>query len=118
MSKASFVDINYSHAHHWGYLKQDGVAFQSAGGCGPGGGSDGIVRHHIWVNNAFKPAVRWDGSEEIGGLDHHVVGVNTPGLTLTKGDEHRLFHNTGVLGFDNNNAMMKLRLSLIRLVVA
>ena len=108
MSKASHVDINWSRASYWGYLKQDGVAFQCAGGQLAGGGSDGTVRHHIWAHNAFKPAVRWDGTNGINGTDHHIAGANLPGLTLTKGDFHKVYHVSGVLGFDPNNPMLKI----------
>ena len=108
MSKASHVDINWSRASYWGYLKQDGVAFQCAGGQQAGGGSDGTVRHHIWAHNAFKPAVRWDGTNGINGTDHHIAGANLPGLTLTKGDFHKVYHMSGVLGFDPNNPMLKI----------
>ena len=109
MSKHSYVDVNWSRASYWGYFKQDGVAFQCAGGAiTGGGGSDGRVRHHIWAHNALKPAVRWDGTDGINGTDHHVAGANIPGLSLTKGDFHKLYHMSGTLSFDQNNPMLKI----------
>jgi len=116
MSKVGGVDVNWSRAYHFGYFQQDGVAWQAAGGFGAEieagtreiSGSWGVERHHLWVHDALKPAVRWDGHDGYHGTDHHEVSMNTPGHGMIKGDKHQLYNNTAVLGQDPNNTMFKV----------
>lgn len=109
MAKGTYVDVSWSRASYWGYFRQDGVAFQCAGGSAQGGGgSDGTVRHHIWIHNSQKPAVRWDGTDGINGTDHHIAGANVPSLTYIKGDYHKVYHMSGVLSNDPTTAMLKI----------
>jgi len=108
ISKVAYVDVSMSRASHWGYLQQDGVAWQSAGGDGIGGGSDGTIRHHLWVHDAVKPAVRWDGFDGINGTDHHEVAINVPGFGMIKGDQHHVYNSVGVLSHDPNATMFKI----------
>jgi hypothetical protein len=108
ISKVAYVDVSMSRAYQWGYFQQDGVAWQAAGGKGAGGGSDGTVRHHLWVHDALKPAVRWDGFDGINGTDHHEVAFNVPGFGMIKGDEHQVYNNVGVLPHDPNETLFKI----------
>ncbi len=108
MSKVAHVDVSMSRASHWGYFQQDGVAWQAAGGEGAGGGSDGTTRHHLWVHDSVKPAVRWDGFDGINGTDHHEVAVNVPGFGMIKGDYHQVYNSVGVLSHDPNETMFKI----------
>lgn len=108
ISKVAQVDVSMSRASHWGYLQQDGVAWQAAGGVGVGGGSDGTTRHHLWVHDAVKPAVRWDGFDGINGTDHHEVAINVPGFGMIKGDYHKVYNSVGVLAHDPNATMFKI----------
>ncbi|WP_040356673.1 DUF7594 domain-containing protein, partial [Colwellia piezophila] len=108
MFKGSYVNVNWSRASYWGYFKQDGVAFQ----CG-GNGSVSTVRHHIWVHNAFKGGVRWDGEDggiatQQGGLDHHLAGANVPGLAKIKGDYHQVYHMSGVLPLNGSASLINV----------
>lgn len=108
ISKVASVDVSMSRAYQWGYFQQDGVAWQAAGGKGAGGGSDGTVRHHLWVHDALKPAVRWDGFDGINGTDHHEVAFNVPGFGMIKGDYHKVYNNVGVLPHDPNDTLFKI----------
>ncbi|WP_019026102.1 DUF7594 domain-containing protein [Colwellia piezophila] len=108
MFKGSYVKVNWSRASYWGYFKQDGVAFQ----CG-GKGSVGNVRHHIWVHNAFKGGVRWDGedggiADQQGGLDHHLAGANLPSIAKIKGDYHQVYHMSGALPLNGSASMINI----------
>ena len=78
----------------------------AGGNLNSGGGGDGTVRHHIWVHNAYKPAVRWDGTDGINGTDH--LCWSNARVTLTKGDFHKVYQSTGVLSFDQTNPMLKV----------
>jgi hypothetical protein len=110
MVKHNFCDVTWNHAYHFGYLQQDGTAFQCAGGSGPGGGSDGRQRHHNWVHDCLKSPGRWDGNDGYNGWDYYNVVWNA-GSYKIKGDYHKVINNTCINtgGWDNQQAMIELR---------
>ncbi|MBI9017316.1 MAG: DNRLRE domain-containing protein [Phycisphaerae bacterium] len=96
MVKHTACDIEWCNFMYFGYFQMDGTAMQCAGGDGPGGGSDGTVRHHNWHHQAYKTGCRWDGDEGVNGSDHHFVSWNTPSSMNIKGDYHKVINNTSV----------------------
>ena len=91
MSKHMRGDVNWSRSYYFGYYQQDGTSWQCAGvNC------RGVERHHLWVHDAYKPAVRWDGYESSYGLDHHQVSSNTSAHGQLKGDGQQIYHLTAI----------------------
>jgi hypothetical protein len=101
---------NWSHASLFGWWMDDGTAFQTSGGQGAGGNSDGCVRKHHWIHDAVKGGVRWDGNNGINGTDHHEVIWNTKGGQMIKGDYHKVINNTVLnpVGLEADKAMQRI----------
>ncbi|MBL7214222.1 MAG: DNRLRE domain-containing protein [Phycisphaerae bacterium] len=109
MQKHTGMSINMSRSSFFGYLQQDGCAWQCAGGNGPGGGSDGTVRSYLWHHQAWKTGVRWDGDDGINGSDHHEVSMLVPASQNIKGDYHKVISNTSVALHDPGHPGIQLR---------
>ncbi len=80
----------------FGYLQDDGTAFQAAGR-----GQQGTVFSQNWVHDSPKSGLRFDGNESVdafaretfnGSMVRNVVFNNNGGL-MVKGDDHRVYNN-------------------------
>ncbi|VGO19646.1 CBM96 family carbohydrate-binding protein [Pontiella sulfatireligans] len=109
MQKHSYMDIHMSRAAYFGYLQQDGCAWQCKGGDGVGGPADGLVRSYLWHHQALKTGTRWDGDDGINGSDHHQVSMRVPASHNTKGDYHKVISNVSVALHDPTEPGMKLK---------
>jgi hypothetical protein len=83
--------------NRFGYLQDDGTAFQAAGA-----GQQGTIYMQNWVHDSPKSGLRFDGSEFAdaytretlnGTMVRNVVFKNNGGL-MVKGDDHRVYNNT------------------------
>lgn len=93
----------------WGYLQDDGVAFQM------GGGSQiGSITMQNWIYNSIKSGMRFDGGENSdpyiamdmlqGTMVRNVVWNNPLGY-MVKGDDHRVYNN---VAFNNSATGAKI----------
>ena len=93
----------------WGYIQDDGVAFQVAGG-----GQIGSISTQNWIHNTVKAGLRFDGPEDTdpyiqgkmiqGTFVRNVVWDNPLGY-MVKGDDHRVYNN---VAFNNNSTGAKI----------
>jgi hypothetical protein len=87
--------ILLNRVSRFGYLQDDGTAFQAAGG-----GQQGVLLTQNWLHDAPKYGLRFDGSEFADAYERGTyngamvrnVAFNTGGMML-KGDDHRLYSN-------------------------
>lgn len=88
--------IALNRISRFGYLQDDGAAFQAASK-----GQQGTVCAQNWVHDSPKAGLRFDGSEDAdafakgiynGTMVRNVVYNNNGGL-MVKGDDHRVYNN-------------------------
>jgi hypothetical protein len=91
---ASYIALN--RISRFGYLQDDGTAFQTSGK-----GQQGTIYMQNWVHDSPKSGLRFDGSEDAdafakgiynGSMVRNVVFNNNGGL-MVKGDDHRVYNN-------------------------
>jgi hypothetical protein len=85
-----------NRVNRFGYLQDDGTAFQASGQ-----GQQGTIYTQNWVHDSVKSGLRFDGSEHgdayakgifNGTMARNVVFRNNCGL-MVKGDDHRVYNN-------------------------
>lgn len=97
----------------WGYIQDDGVAFQVANG-----GQIGSISTQNWIFNSVKAGLRFDGPEDtspyangienakmIQGTFVRNVVWNNPLGYMVKGDDHRMYCN---VAFNNSATGAKI----------
>ena len=97
-TKAGAANLTWlNRINRFGYLQDDGTAFQAAGS-----GQQGTIYLQNWVHDSIKSGLRFDGSESAdayqrgtlnGTMVRNVVFNNNGGL-MVKGDDHRVYNNT------------------------
>lgn len=93
----------------WGYIQDDGVAFQVANG-----GQIGSISTQNWIHNSIKAGLRFDGPEDTDPMIRKVmiegtfvrnVVWNNPLGYMVKGDHHRVYNN---VAFNNSATGAKI----------
>ena len=106
---ANFPYNKLNRLSEWGFIQDDGVAFQVANG-----GQIGSVTTQNWIHNSIKAGMRFDGPEDTdphiqgkmlqGAFVRNVVWDNPLGY-MVKGDDHRVYNN---VAFNNSSTGAKI----------
>ncbi|MBK3519517.1 T9SS type A sorting domain-containing protein [Carboxylicivirga marina] len=106
---ANFPYNALNRLSQWGYIQDDGVAFQVANG-----GQIGSISTQNWIHNSVKAGLRFDGPEDTdpwikgvmvqGSFVRNVVWNNPLGY-MVKGDDHRVYNN---VAFNNSATGAKI----------
>lgn len=106
---ANFPYNALNRLSQWGYIQDDGVAFQIANG-----GQIGSISTQNWIYNSPKAGLRFDGGEDTdplienkmieGTFVRNVVWDNPLGY-MVKGDYHRVYNN---IAFNNSATGAKI----------
>ncbi|TLX74327.1 T9SS type A sorting domain-containing protein [Labilibacter sediminis] len=106
---ANFPYNALNRLSQWGYIQDDGVAFQVANG-----GQIGSISTQNWIHNSVKAGLRFDGPEDtdpwikavmIQGTFVRNVVWNNPLGYMVKGDDHRVYNN---VAFNNSATGAKI----------
>ena len=106
---ANYPFNQFNRLSQFGYIQDDGCAFQVAGG-----GQIGSITTQNWIHNTVKAGMRFDGSEDEdpliknvmieGTFVRNVVWDNPLGY-MVKGDYHRVYNN---VAFNNSATEAKI----------
>jgi len=95
------IPVRLNRVSRFGYLQQDGAAFQVNSAH-----TEGAVRSYNWVHHNRKYGGRWDGYDGQRGVNHHNVGFQVEGAIQAKGDDLDTHNNTALEAAAKNDIIV------------